>query len=101
MNKLSGLLRSYPEIPQITQESRAVAARLIALLPRGTNPQSSPQTSKSYWTAASSAAGFGILVALGVLISLQFANQAASRHQARADAMQSLATHNPPPAPPP
>jgi hypothetical protein len=101
VNKLSGLLRSNPEIPRISHESRAIAARLIDLLPRGATLQSPPHTARTRWPGASGAAGLGMLIALGVLIGLHFANQAASPQQARADAAHSLPTHSPPLASPP
>jgi hypothetical protein len=99
VNKLAYLLRRYPEIPEITQGSAAVAARLIALLPhRATSPRL-PYTPPRNWGAAGRAAGFGMLIALAVLVGLKFATSTSSKPPATAP--HRLATNGPaaPPQP--
>jgi hypothetical protein len=83
--RLSGLLRKYVEIPQITQEAELVAARLIALLPEGATPRALHKA-PSRLAAALGGAGLGMLIALGVMIGLQFAGPSPSPHKAAAAA---------------
>jgi hypothetical protein len=78
VKKLSLLLRRYSEIPQMAQESGAVAARLVALLPGTAATKPAVETPRSKWVAASSAAGLGLLFALAILIGLQYANEAST-----------------------
>ena len=80
--RLSGLLRKYVEILQITQEAELVAARLIALLPEGATPRALHKA-PSRLAAALGGAGLGMLIALGVMIGLQFAGPSPSPHKGR------------------
>jgi Arc/MetJ-type ribon-helix-helix transcriptional regulator len=82
VTKLSTHLRRYPEIPRITQESGAIAARLITLLPRSAIRSHTKLASRGNWVAASAAGGLGILVALAMLIGLQYATRLAPLHPA-------------------
>jgi len=75
VTKLSGMLRRYPEIPQIGQESGAVAARLVALLPASAMPIRLPQARPTRW-AAFGALGLGVLVAMCLLIGMETGAQA-------------------------
>lgn len=98
VNKLSLLLRRYPEIPQMAQDSGAIAARLIALLPGSTIQKRGVESSPSRWTTASGAAGLGLLFVLAVLLGLQYADQA-SNHAAKSAPPIAQAMHSPPQAP--
>jgi hypothetical protein len=70
--RLSALLAKFPEIPHITQEAGAIAARLVALLPGATALRSGSNGERSRRVAASTALALGILMVFMVMIGLQF-----------------------------
>jgi hypothetical protein len=94
--KLSVMLRRFTEIPQIAQDSGAIATRLIALLPGGANASRGTTEPPARRGATRGATILAVLVALGVIIGLQFAAHGWSDH---APAPTSTATTKSPPAP--
>jgi hypothetical protein len=93
--KLSGMLRRNSEIPQIGQEAGAIAARLVALLPGGTVPVR--KLPAAGWTGASTPIAVCLLVALVVMISLQFVTPTPHRHAAPGGPAITEVTQTPPP----
>jgi len=84
--RLSALLAKFPEIPHITQEAGAIAARLVALLPVATAMRSRSYPKHSRRVSASTALALGILMVYVVMISLQFTAHAPAAHPAPAAA---------------
>ncbi len=80
VRKLSAMLKRYPEIPRLAQESGAVAAGLIALLPAGSNTIRQTTSVPPRWPVVSGSAGLALLVALGMALVLQVAIQATPAH---------------------
>jgi len=76
VNKLANILRRYTEIPRLAQESPTVAAGLIALLPDSATPLPMRLPRTERWVA--SGAGLVILLALGLVLGMQYAKQTPS-----------------------
>jgi len=93
VQKLSAMLRRYPEIPRLVQESGTVAAGLIALLPAGSNTIRQVAAAPSRWPLARGSAGIALLVAFGFVLALEIVIQATPSHAgpAAASAPTSLA----------
>jgi hypothetical protein len=85
VQKLSAMLRRYPEIPRLAQESGAVAAGLIALLPAGSGPVRQAAVTFQ-WREAGGSAALAVIIALGLVLVLQFAPQGPSPHVAASHA---------------
>ena len=76
--KLAVLLQKFTEIPRIVPDSSAIAARLIALLPRA--PPAAQVIAKSGGPAAfAGGTGFAIVCILALLLAMQFVHHAAPR----------------------
>jgi len=91
--KLAGMLRRVPEIPQMTQDSATVAARLIVLLPGGVPSLRLPDTETFKWPTGSTAAGVAVLLVLSLVLGMQYASHAANPPDAPSTATQ---LHTPP-----
>jgi hypothetical protein len=94
--KLSAVLRKYPEIPLIAQDAGTIAARLVALLPGVITGPAAAHAAAKPWASAHGAV-LGILIALGMMIGMQFVTQAANPHAASVSAAATSAGQ--PPAP--
>lgn len=70
--KLSALLRRFTEIPQISQDSKDIAVRLIALLPSSAPPRLPSIVKPEKWAAGPAAAGLGILIVAALILGMQF-----------------------------
>jgi hypothetical protein len=72
--KLSVSLRKFTEIPQIVQDSGAIAIRLIALLPQHGPPLNMMAAKSGRIAANSGTVGLAILFTLSLLLGLQYFN---------------------------
>ena len=88
--KLAVLLQKFTEIPRIVPDSSAIAARLIALLPRA--PPAAQVIAKSGGPAAfAGGTGFAIVCILALLLAMQFVHHAAPRPAAPGPAAPAVA----------
>ncbi len=99
--KLAAMLRHFTEIPRIGQDSGAVAARLIALLPAGAAPAFLSNAAPGRWAAATGGTLLAFVVTFAILFGVQYANHALTPQASPAGHRVTPAALAAPPAPPP
>ncbi len=99
--RLSELLRKNSEIPHIAQERVAIAARLVALLPGSARPDLGAGMIGARGAMARRGVILGVIMALGVLVGLEYASWAPNHQPASASQSVRAASHAPLAANPP
>jgi hypothetical protein len=103
VRKLAANLAKFDEIPRIAQESGAIAARLIGLLPGRASPGEQEAIPAFRW-AGPGGAGLLFLMALGLVLGVQYArlgSQAPAAPDHGLAAQAAMASPSPPASPPP